>query len=544
MIRTFLLFLLCGISFQSISAQSFPQKPKLIVHVVVEHMRYDYLTRFYSQFGDNGFKKIIQYGATCTNAHIPFAYATAPTAYASMSTGSVPSEHGIVGDVWYNRIAKKEVYPIHDKNYYCSGCSNKKLYQVSPKKLITTTFADELELGSQGKSKTYSIGLTPESSVLMAGRMADGVYWLDTKSGNWVTSVYYDYELPKWLVAFNKKKIADTYLKKTWKPKHPLSSYTESLPDDTEFEIGISDQITFPYNLSQITNKYSPYSILTQTPFGNTYTKDLAITTIEKAHLGSDSHTDYISIAFTALGEITNAYGSMSKEVEDCVIRLDTEIGFLVNFLESTLGKENFMLVLSSTSGVETPTEYITHKKKQGGTFKMIEAVYILEKHLETIYGKGPWIEYYHNNQIYLDRTTIAEKTHVPLQTVQQEASLFLQQLAGIQTVLTASDINKTGFTDNIKKRISNSYNQKRSGDIFIELMPGWSEETINKVAQHSSTYTETTHIPLIWYGWKIGPQIIHTQLYSNDIVPTLCEIIGIQRPNAAFGSYINSITE
>jgi len=538
----FSFILLFGLSAHSLFSQTIPKKPKLIVMVVVENMKYEYISRFYPHFSDFGFKKIMQNGTSCTNVHIPFAYANPASAYTSIVTGSTPAEHGIIGSVWYNRILKKEEFAILDYAYNCVGCVNKKLFQVCPKKNLLTTFTDELELSSKGHAKTFSVGLTPESAVLMGGRLSDGVFWLDDKQGNWVTSSYFNDNIPQWLVSFNKKKLGDTYLSKTWTSKYPIAKYTQSLPDNTAFEIGFAGQNTFPYKLSALQNTFSPYTILTQTPFGNTFTKDLALNLIHREKLGQDSQTDLLTISFTALAEITHKFGSLSKEVQDCMIHLDDEINFLIRFLESHIGKENFILVVTSTSGVEAPTEYLKQTKNEGREFKLIEATYILEKHLETKYGKGPWIEYYRSNQIYLNRDRI-ENHKISLRSIQEESTLFLQKLAGIHTVLTAQAMNSYGFNDNIKQRMSNSYNQKRSGDIFIELMPGWSEQTVNKVAQHSSTYTETTHVPLFWYGWNIHTQKIHTSLSTTSIIPTLCEIVGIQRPNSSYGTYIN-ITE
>ena len=527
----------------SVFAQLYPDKPKLIVHVVVEQLRYDYISRFSSLYGRQGFLKLLQEGTVCTNVHVPFAYAQSAPAYASISTGANPGAHGIIGNSWYNRIYKTREHALQNSSYACVGCARSNYYQLSPHQLLVSTFSEELIASTQGKSRSFSIGLTPESAILMAGKTSHGVYWLDNLSGSWVTSSYYSQSLPIWLEAFNRKKFGDIYLAKEWTTRYPLGEYTHSLPDNSEFEIGISNQSVFPYNLLKLKNKYSPYAILSQTPYGNTFTKDIALELLEKERVGKGMYTDYVSISFTALEEIGNAFGSLSKEVQDCMVRLDFEMQFLIQYLERNYGKENFLLIVSSTYGVETPVKYGISKQNHGGVFKQVEALYILQKYLEATYGEGNWIEHSFARQIYLNRDLIARK-NLSLSQVQDEAALFLLQLAGVSSVLTAHAMNSGVFFDETKQRIAYSYNQKRSGDVYYELLPGWSEQSTDVVAQHISSITDITHVPLFWYGWKAQTQKIHSSIAITDIIPTLSEILGIQRPQMAYGTYIQGIFE
>lgn len=524
-------------------AQTYPDKPKIIVHVVVEQLRYDYLTRFSSNFGRQGFLKIMQEGTVCTNVHVPFAHAESASAYASISTGATPGSHGIIGNSWYNRLQKTRENALYNPSYFCVGCERANYYQSAPHNLLVSTFSDELIASTQAKSRSFSVGLTAESAIFMAGKSSNGVYWFDIVSGAWVTSSYYTQTLPTWLESFNRKKFGDIYLAKEWNTKYPQSEYSQSLPDNTDFEIGISNQITFPYTLSKLKNKYSPYAIVTQTPYGNTFTKDVVLELLEKEGVGKGAYTDYVSISFTALEQIGNAFGSLSKEVQDCMVRLDFELQFLLHYLELTYGKENFLLLVSSTYGVETPYKSASTTKNHGGVFKQVEALYILQKYLETSYGSGNWIEHSFGRQIYLNRDLIAQY-NLSLPNIQDEAALFLLQLAGVSSVLTAHAMNSGVFFDETKQRIAHAYNQKRSGDIYYELLPGWTEQSTDKVAQHISSFSEITHVPLLWYGWKTKAQRIHTPIATTDIIPTLTEILAIQRPQKAYGTYIQGIFE
>lgn len=540
MLRVFFAIVLSLVLFTS-QAQ-IPDKPKLIVHVVVEQMRYDYIFSFYSFFGRNGFAKLLREGSFCSQVHIPFAFPQTAPSYASIASGAPPSAHGIIGNSWHNRLYKVREHAITNHSYSCVGCSQAALYQVAPTQFFVSTFTDELKKATQGRARSFSVGLTPLSAILLSGQQSDGVYWLDDMTGAWVTSSFYTNALPSWLQAFNRKKFGDIYLTKEWTTRYPISQYTQTLADDTPFEIGISNKKTFPYNLSKLQNKFSPYTILKQTPFGNTFTKDIALELIEYERLGKGNYTDYITIAFTALGEIGNRFGSMSKEVQDCMIRLDFEIQFLLQYLEREIGKDNFLLIVSSNHGVQTPAPYLEQQNISTGIFRHVESMYILNKYLEVKYGEGTWVEYYFAQQIYLNRDLVSRK-NLNLAEVQAEAADFLIQLAGVHTAVTAHAMNTGNFFDEGKRKMALSYNQKRSGDIFIELLPGWSEQITDVVAQHISSYSEVTHVPLFWYGWKVNPRSrISQSYYTTDIIPTLCDILGIPRPNMAYGTPIDGI--
>lgn len=524
------------------SSYSQVQKPKLIVQIVVEQMRYDYITRFMPHFSKGGFKKLLYQGVHCQNTHTNYAYTQSASGIASISTGTTPSHHGIVGNTWYNRNTQSKVYSVYDATKQCVGCKQPNAIMASAQELLATTFADELYTSSKGLSKIFSVSLEAQSAILMAGHRPTGVYWLDEYTGNWVTSSYYAQQLPAWLQSFNNKRFAELYVDRTWNTLLPIQYYVESLSDTCNFELGIQNQTTFPYDIMKLRDATRPYKILKQIPFGNTFTKDLAIEIIDKEKLGKDDITDFISIVFSVTQEIGNKFGALSKEIEDTYVRLDYELMFFINYLEETIGKDNFLLVLTSNHGVAYSSKYSMMKNAESGIFKHVESMYLIDKYLDTMYGNGDWILHYNAQQIYLNHATI-EKKHIPLEEIQRTAADFILQLSGIQQVMIASDLQKNSFCDNgMENKIDNSFYQGRSGDIFIQLKPGWNEQFTDVVAGHVSGYTYDSHVPLLWYGAKLLPETIKRTVYIPDITVTLCNIVNIPLPNMATGSIISEL--
>lgn len=526
----------------SVSSFSQIQKPKLVVSIVVEQMRYDYVTRFMPHFSKGGFKKLMYQGVQCQNTHTNYAYTQSATGLASIATATTPSQHGIIGNSWYNRSTQSKVYSIQDVTQVCIGCKQQKSYTVSAQNLLASTFSDELYTASKGQAKIFSIALDAQAAILMAGRRASGVYWLDDYSGNWVTSSYYALQLPVWLQSFNNKQFAELYVDRTWNTLLPINYYIESISDTCSFEIGIQNQTTFPYNIHKLRDATRPYKILKQIPFGNTFTKDLAIEIIDKEKLGKDDITDYLSIVFSATQEIGNRYGALSKELQDTYVRLDYELMFFINYLEETIGKDNFLIVLTSNHGVGYSSKYAMMKNSESGIFKHIESTYIIDKYLDTMYGNGDWILYYNAQQIYLNHALI-EKKQIPLIEIQRTAADFILQLSGVQHVMISTNLQNTDFCNNaIEHKIDNSYYQSRSGDIFIQLKPGWNEQLTDMVAGHVSGYTYDSHVPLMWYGSKLSPKTILRTIYVTDISTTLSTIVSIPLPSMATGSILTEL--
>ena len=520
------------------------EKPKLIIGIVVEQMRYEYINRFWDKFTKKGFKRLIGEGTFCKNTNLNYMFTQTSPGIASIYTGTPPSVHGIVANDWYTSLSKTEKKAVYDKSKKTIG-SNSKLGQCSPKNLLTTTISDEIKK-SDKYSKVFSVSLNDRSAVLGGGHLADGCFWWDDENGNWITSSYYYKDsLPVWVNNFNSKLIHETYLNKIWNTLLPLKDYTSSRNDTTDYEYGIGKnrQNVFPYNLAEISNitkKNKKYNILKDTPFGNNFTKDFAIATIVNEELGKDKHTDFISISFSATENIGQRFGPMSVEIEDTYLRIDKELTHFLNFIDENIGKENVLIFLTSNHGVVEIPKYMEEKKIPAGKFNGLYSIALLKSYLNAIYGEGNWVTAYTDQQIYLNHILI-EDSQLSINEVQERAASFLLQFNAIANTITANQMMKTNYSDGIFAKMQNSFNQKRSGDIMINLKPGYIEDV--KFATYSnSPYTYDTHIPLIWYGWKIKHKTILRNISVTDIAPTISSLLNISFPNGYSGTPIFEI--
>lgn len=524
----------------SLFSQQAVGRPTLVIGIVVEQMRYDYLMRFWDKFGDGGFKKLITGGTSCRQASIDYMYPQTNPGYATIVSGANPRSHGIIADEWFDRVKNKVVSATTDETQTAISGLDKDV-TCSPVRLPVSTIGDEMVLANK-ESKVVSISCKPSSAVMLAGHSSNGAYWLDETSGEWTTSSYYRTEMPIWAKDFNAKKYCDIYMSKIWTPLLPIDTYKDCLPDKNEYEIGINTKITFPYQLPLLAEKYKKYKLLKNTPFGNSYTKDFAINAIVGENLGKDQNPDLLLISFSATENIGYRFGSRSIELEDTYLRLDKELEFFLQFVEKEVGKNNILVFLTSTSGTADNTKQLNDQRIPAGQFKQVKAEQLLKSYLNAVYGPNDWVSYYGKQTFYLNQTLIEDKK-IPLMEVQDKAANLLVKLTGVSQAFTSSILQKTNFTEGVQQQMYNSYNQKRSGDIFLNLEPGWIEQTTTEATAHNSPYNYDTHIPLIWYGWKVEHLLLTKPVSLTDIAPTISSVLKIAEPNACTGKPIREIT-
>ena len=515
------------------------EKPSLIIGIVIEGMRYDYIYKYWDNFNENGFKKIIDKGTLCKNANYNYFLTQTAPGITTIATGCEPTFHGIVSDYWYQRIKNNSTYSVFNTKVKTTG-TNIDIYPFAPSNILTTTFSDELKLFNNNKSKVIGISINPESAVLSAGHLGNYAYWLDDISGNWITSSYYCDSLPKWVNKFNNKKIPDVYVNREWLPLLSTNKYRDGEKSGKSKEIGFSSDNKFAKRIARHNNKNNPYSSLKATPYATTLTKDFAISTIINENLGKDKYTDYLSIDFSSTSNVSKYCGVNSIELEDMYIRLDRDLGHLLNFINETIGLHNVLIYLTSDHGTSyNPEELKTHNLPSG-VFNSDRAIMVLRTYMNAIYGQGKWVKAYHNKQIYLNRNLI-EDTKLNLSEVQDVVSKFILQFNGVSNTITSSVMDKTHFNTGMFSYMQNSYNQKRSGDIFINLEPGWVENNKNSTFANSA-YKYDTHVPLIWYGWQIKKGSISNLINIEDIAPTISNLLEIPLPNGCTGKIIEDL--
>lgn len=333
-------------------------------------------------------------------------------------------------------------------------------------------------------------------------------------------------------------------MKRNWASMYSLSNnYKYSLPDNSNFEIGFRNyRYTFPYDLSYLRKRSGNFKYLKYTPFGNTYTKDFAISAIVNEDLGKDDFTDFLSISFAATNYSGELFGPRSVEMEDLFLRLDKDIEHLMSFIDDEIGLENVLVYITSDRGVSDVPEYLISKKQNAGVFDGAKAVTLLNSYLSILYQNGEWVKKYYSRQLYFNQQLI-DKTGVNLEEIQDKVANFMVQFKGVANALPAHVINSTNFETGINKKIQNSFNQKRSGDVIINLEPGWIEKN-GYVTKSGSGYEYDTHVPLIWSGWKIKNTRIDSPTEIIDIAPTIAWILKITSPNASVGNPIYDIIE
>ncbi|HLO60486.1 MAG TPA: alkaline phosphatase family protein [Bacteroidales bacterium] len=520
------------------------EKPKLIVGIVVSQMRYDYIQRFWDKLDDNGFKLLADRGTYCRNTRFNYLFSQEGVGHASISTGTTPADHGIVGREWYLYLQDKIEGSTEDQQYKAVG-GDVDNGHYSPKNLMCTTFGDELRLSNNFTSKVFSISPDPAPGIFSAGHTANGSYWFDPRTGNWITSTYYTDTLPKWVNDFNAKKFPDIYLKENWETLLSIDKYTESLPDKNKYETGLKGQTTFPYilaDLSEVKKNRLDYSLLNKTPFGFTYTSDFAVNLIANEKLGEDDVPDVLMVCFTALENIGDLFGPNSVELEDAFLRLDKELAHFLSFLDEQVGKQNTLVFLTSDHGVAQVPSYLSDSKIPAGYFNSNGAISLLMSALNNTYGKGEWIRAYHAQQIYLNHTLI-EDSKLSLTQMQDYIAQFMLQFSGVANTVTSRTMQTANFTDGVFRKIQNSYNQKRSGDVIINLKAGWVEKGEASTGGTSS-YSYDSRIPLIWYGWKLGRGNITREVDIIDIAPTISTFLNITYPNSCTGTPIYELMQ
>ncbi|MCK9256067.1 MAG: alkaline phosphatase family protein [Bacteroidales bacterium] len=515
-------------------------KPKLVVGIVVEQMRQDYLDKFWNNFGNKGFKKLAINGSYCQNANYEYSLTQTAPGYATIVTGCEPAEHGIVSNYWFNALTGNKEHCIETKSYKIIG-GNSNNISYSPKNILTTTFSDEAKLFAQGKSKVISISLDPIGAVISGGYTADAAYWLDEKTGNWVSSNYYIDKLPDWVIEQNEREMPDEYLQREWIPLLEIENYNTSQADSSIYEYGL-DMVykTFPYKYQEITKSIKDYELLKMIPEGQTHLTDLAVAALYNEDLGKNKSTDFLFINYSVSENIGKLFGPQSIEVEDLFLRLDKDLGHLIDVLEEVVGKNNILIYLSSNHGVSENPDYLVDNKMPAGIFKQHYILSLLRSYLKALYGEGDWVLDYKNNQIYLNKTLI-EDSQISLKEFQEKVIAFIINSSGISNAISSNQFQNIIFSQGMPKRMQNSYNQKRSGDIMISLKAGWIED-IPFVCDHNSGYKYDTNVPLIWYGWKVKKQNIYNYVNITSIAPTISKILNTPAPPASTGEVLNSV--
>ena len=519
---------------QLVSATS-NERPKLVVGIVVDQMRYDYLTRFESKYGKGGFKRMINEGFNCKNHHFNYIPTYTGPGHASVYTGTTPKYHGVIGNNWYDKSSKEMIYCAGYDSVEPLGTEDK-AGKMSPHRMLTTSFADENRLFTQGQGKTIGIAIKDRGAVLPAGHTANAAYWFHGQDeGAWVSSSFYMDTLPQWVTDFNNSNTAKSYLK-VWNTFYDITTYTESGPDENNFEGGFKgkDKATFPYDLAALSKDNRGFDILKATPYGNDLTTDFAIAAVKAENLGQDAITDVLTISYSSPDYVGHNFGVNSKEVQDTYIRLDKDLERFFNFLDETVGKGEYTVFLTSDHGAVDVPSYLQSMNIPSGYLNNKDRKEKFQEFLTTTYGTEDIVENISNEQIFLNREKIKA---LGLSLVDVQNAIAEEQLnyKDVAKVYTAHTMNTTDFTRGVEELLQNGFNQKRSGDVILVNDIGFI--SYGKTGStHGSGLNYDTHVPLLFFGKGIKQGETLRKTVIPDIAPTISALLGISFPNGSTG--------
>jgi len=545
MIKIKMLFSLLVIhlfTFAQKQSSSLP-RPKLVVGIVVDQMRWDYLYRYYDRYQQNGFKRLLNEGFTCENTYIDYIPTVTAIGHSTVYTGSVPSIHGITGNEFIIEATGKTMYCTDDSTVSSVGISSN-AGKMSPRNLLASTITDELKLATNFRSKVIGIALKDRGSILPAGHAANAAYWFDGPTGYWITSSYYMNDLPAWVKKFNDQKLPEKYLKQDWNTLYDIKTYVQSSPDNNPYEgkFSGSSTSTFPVKTSALFSDKN-YDIIRSTPYGNTLTLDMAKAAIENEELGKDDITDFLAVSFSSPDYIGHKFGVNAIEVEDTYLRLDKDLANLLSYLDTKVGKGMYTVFLTADHGAAHNPNFLIDNKIPAGYFPSGQVLRDLNTVLEEKFNAKNIVISFSNSQVHLNNQLIA-KNKLNEEAIRNDIVQFLRDKPTVSFVADNDKIGEAGLPDELARRLKNGYNLKRSGVITFGLEPGWysgSGPTATGTT-HGSWNSYDAHIPMLWMGWGIKHGSLNRHTYMTDISATLAALLHIQEPNGCIGKPVEEL--
>jgi predicted AlkP superfamily pyrophosphatase or phosphodiesterase len=530
-------------------------RPRLVLLIVVDQFRYDYLERFGDLFVPGGLKRLLTDGASWTQAnydHMP-TY-TAP-GHATLMTGAWPAETGIIGNDWPDRDGGRFVTSVTDTTAVLLGGEEGEVAS-SPRRLMASTVGDELRLQTNDRSKVVGISIKDRSAILPAGRHANAAYWFDQRNGRMVSSNYYFNQLPAWVQSFNESRFADKFFGVRWERLLPESEYLKRAGlDSPPWEnIGnvTGDTNAFPHVITGGATAPGAnfYLALDYTPFSN----DLLLSFVEQAitseRLGADEDVDVLTVSFSANDYVGHRYGPYSQEAMDITLRVDRSIAALLDFVNSHVGLQNTLVAFTADHGVAPIPEHSSALGLPGGRIKSEDVLRAMRLGISARYNPknqqpDPTEDYvqkfgdrngFYNGNLYFNPVAV-KRDGVNQEELERTACEAAMTVPGISRCFTRTQLQSGAISpaDPIARRVFHGFYPRRSGDVIVVYEPfKYLGDVIP--ATHGSPYSYDTHVPLVIMGAGISPGLYMQAATPADIAPTLSSIIGVQPPSNTVG--------
>jgi predicted AlkP superfamily pyrophosphatase or phosphodiesterase len=520
-------------------------RPKLVIGIVVDQMRWDYLYRYYNRYGNNGFKRLLNEGFSCENTMVDYIPTVTAAGHTCIYTGTVPAIHGIAGNDFIIQATGRSMYCTDDSTVQTVG-SISKAGQMSPRNLLTTTITDELRLATNFHSKVIGIALKDRGGILPAGHTANAAYWFDDKTGNWITSTYYMKELPQWVKDFNDQKLTENYLKQDWNTIYPIDTYLQSTADDNKYEAAFkgTDAPTMPVKTSALYK--GNLGLIRNTPYGNTLTLDLSVAAINGERLGQGDATDFLAVSLSSTDYVGHQFGINAVEIEDTYIRLDRDIASFLTYLDAKIGKGKYTVFLTADHGAAHNTAFLNDNKIPAGVWDDAATLKDMNSFLMNKYKIDGLVISFNNYQVNLNYA-IVKYLKLDEQVLKNDCIQYLQKLPYVAFAVDMEKASSANIPEELRDRIVNGYNPERSGCIQIILKPGWF--TGHGTGDHGPTGTThgtwnpyDAHIPLVFMGWGIQHGTLTREVHMTDITPTVASLLHIQVPNGSIGKTISEV--
>ncbi len=516
-------------------------RPKLVVGLVVDQMRWDYLYRYFNLYGNGGFKRLLQHGYSFDNTFIPYATAVTAAGHATLYTGSFPAIHGIVGNDWEERDSIASIYCTSDKSVSSVGTTSR-LGMMSPRNMLTTTVGDELRLASNFKSRVFGIAIKDRGGILPAGHSANAAYWFDDSTGNWITSSYYMNELPVWVNAFNKERKIDSLMMKDWNLMYDISAYDQSTSDANEYEKPFKHEkkATFPHIYKEQIGRN--YYAVRESPYGNTLTLDFAKAMMESERLGKTGQTDMLCISLSSPDFIGHRVGPNSLEIQDTYLRLDKDLASFLTYLDKSIGAGQYLFFLSADHGAPQAPAFMKANKIPAGSLNKSDVKKLLNAHCEQQFSVKGLVKAIHEYQVYINHNLV-DSLHLDLAAVKSSIVHFLEKKPEVIAAFDYEQFDKVVLPAKTKALFANGFFLKRSGDIQYILKSQYNDAGLSGT-EHGVMYAYDRHIPLIWYGWRIKSGYTNREAYMTDVAPTISAMLKIQMPGGSAGQVLREVAE
>ena len=525
--------------------------PKLILQITVDQLRADLPLKVYDRLPEGGFKYLYEQGVVYEKAYHRHANTETVVGHATLATGADPSEHGMIGNVWFDPTTLLLVYNLQDHDFPLigkgGGVDNKTEIDPtqraattqgrSPRAILTSTFSDELAKHTNGESKIFGVSVKDRGAISMAGHEGKA-FWFSKSKGEFVTSTYYYDDYPEWVKRWNILKKVNGYISRSWELMHEPEFYVHKDEDDMPWETSLPGYgRVFPHQFGGVSKYFTTF--LTLSPVGDELTLDFAKTLIEAEELGVDEVTDYLSISFSSTDYVGHVFGPSSLEAEDNLFRLDRTLADLFTNVDEKVGLENTLIVLSADHGGADVPGFLTQFGIDSGYIN-IDSLLTQEVRQvirEEFKASGDLISGYVHPYIYMNREII-DKDKLDEEGVTAFVAKELEKIYAVEKAYTKTEIldPKTVQT-RVLNTVRRNHHPNRSGDIYMVFKPHWFINDFDGLvvaSTHGSPWEYDQHVPIIFAGHGLQPAKINRRVETVDVAPTLSNYLGIKVPSGS----------